>query len=413
MAEQHEKALVPQIRFTGFTDPWEQRKLGDILQERNVRTSDFESNPIFSLTIEDGITPKTDRYERTSLITKTEDLFKIVSPNEFVTNPMNLRFGAFGYNKNSLSVCVSGYYDVFSIDNDKCSGFWNSYFKTPVALKRFDDAATGSLIEKRRVKYSTLCQLIFLMPKGMGEKKQIGAFFDRLDSLITLHQRKYDKLCVLKKSMLDKMFPKGGSLYPEIRFAGFTDPWEQRKLEDYVVVSTAKNVDGRFNKEDVLSVSGEYGIVNQIAFQGRSFAGSSVLNYGIVNTGDIVYTKSPLNSNPYGIIKVNKGIPGIVSTLYAVYRPQDNVHTNFIQVYFEQHERMNNYMHPLVNKGAKNDMKVTAENALKGVVTFPSREEQVIISEFFDRLDSLITLHQRKLELLRNIKKSMLDKMFV
>ena len=202
------------------------------------------------------------------------------------------------------------------------------------------------------------------------------------------------------------------ALVPQIRFAGFTDPWEQRKLEDYVVVSTAKNVDGRFNKEDVLSVSGEYGIVNQIAFQGRSFAGSSVLNYGIVNTGDIVYTKSPLNSNPYGIIKVNKGIPGIVSTLYAVYRPQDNVHTNFIQVYFEQHERMNNYMHPLVNKGAKNDMKVTAENALKGVVTFPSREEQVIISEFFDRLDSLITLHQRKYDKLCVLKKSMLDKMF-
>jgi len=199
---------------------------------------------------------------------------------------------------------------------------------------------------------------------------------------------------------------------PSIRFAGFTDPWEQRKLGDYVVVSTAKNADGRFSKEDVLSVSGEYGIVNQIAFQGRSFAGSSVLNYGIVNTGDIVYTKSPLNSNPYGIIKVNKGIPGIVSTLYAVYRPQDNVHTNFIQVYFEQHERMNNYMHPLVNKGAKNDMKVTAENALKGVVTFPSREEQVIISEFFDRLDSLITLHQRKYDKLVIFKKSMLEKMF-
>lgn len=185
---------------------------------------------------------------------------------------------------------------------------------------------------------------------------------------------------------------------PQYKCINYTPTWEQRKLGDYVVVSTAKNADGRFNKEDVLSVSGEYGIVNQIAFQGRSFAGSSVLNYGIVNTGDIVYTKSPLNSNPYGIIKVNKGIPGIVSTLYAVYRPQDNVHTNFIQVYFEQHERMNNYMHPLVNKGAKNDMKVTAENALKGVVTFPSREEQVIISEFFDRLDSLITLHQRKRE---------------
>ena len=93
------------------------------------------------------------------------------------------------------------------------------------------------------------------------EQREIGIVFDRLDSLITLHQRKYDKLCVLKKSMLDKMFPKGGSLYPEIRFAGFTDPWEQRKLENYVVVSTTKNVDSKFGKEDVLSVSGEYGVV--------------------------------------------------------------------------------------------------------------------------------------------------------
>ena len=251
------------------------------------------------------------------------------------------------------------------------------------------------------------------IPKRIDEQCRIGAVFNRLDSLITLHQRKCDKLCVLKKSMLDKMFPKGGSLYPEIRFAGFTDPWEQRKLENYVVVSTTKNVDSKFGKEDVLSVSGEYGVVNQITFQGRSFAGASVSNYGVVNTGDVVYTKSPLNSNPYGIIKVNKGIPGIVSTLYAIYHPRDNVYANFIQVYFEQHERMNNYMHPLVNKGAKNDMKVTAENALKGMVTFPSREEQYVISAFFSRLDSLITLHQRKLELLRNIKKSMLDKMFV
>ena len=153
-------------------------------------------------------------------------------------------------------------------------------------------------------------------------------------------------------------------------------------------------------------------MVNQITFQGRSFAGASVSNYGVVNTGDVVYTKSPLNSNPYGIIKVNKGIPGIVSTLYAIYHPRDNVYANFIQVYFEQHERMNNYMHPLVNKGAKNDMKVTAENALKGMVTFPSREEQSVISAFFSRLDSLITLHQRKYDKLCVLKKSMLDKMF-
>ena len=145
-----------------------------------------------------------------------------------------------------------------------------------------------------------------------------------------------------------------------------------------------------------MSVSGDYGIVNQIEFQGRSFAGASVSNYGVVQTGDVVYTKSPLNSNPYGIIKTNKGKPGIVSTLYAVYHPKENAFSDFIQVYFEQHARMNNYMHPLVNKGAKNDMKVSAENALKGPVCFPSRIEQESISAFFSVLDNLITLHQRK-----------------
>ena len=145
-----------------------------------------------------------------------------------------------------------------------------------------------------------------------------------------------------------------------------------------------------------MSVSGDYGIVNQIEFQGRSFAGASVSNYGVVQTGDVVYTKSPLNSNPYGIIKTNKGKPGIVSTLYAVYHPKENTFSEFIQVYFEQHARMNNYMHPLVNKGAKNDMKVSAENALKGPVCFPSRVEQESISAFFSVLDNLITLHQRQ-----------------
>ena len=145
-----------------------------------------------------------------------------------------------------------------------------------------------------------------------------------------------------------------------------------------------------------MSVSGDYGIVNQIEFQGRSFAGASVENYGVVHTGDVVYTKSPLNSNPYGIIKTNKGKAGIVSTLYAVYHTKENTFPNFIQVYFEQHARMNNYMHPLVNKGAKNDMKVSAENALKGPVCFPHRAEQESISAFFSVLDNIITLHQRE-----------------
>jgi len=184
---------------------------------------------------------------------------------------------------------------------------------------------------------------------------------------------------------------------PNIRFKGFTDYWEQRKLIDYLEVSSEKNRDNRFTKDDVLSVSGEYGIVNQIEFQGRSFAGASVSNYGVVENGDVVYTKSPLKSNPYGIIKTNKGIPGIVSTLYAVYKPKEITDSKFVQIYFELDSRMNSYMHPLVNKGAKNDMKVSAENALKGMVSFPKKDEQEMISLYFSSLDNLIALHQRKL----------------
>ena len=178
-------------------------------------------------------------------------------------------------------------------------------------------------------------------------------------------------------------------------------------------VSSDKNKDNKFGKADVLSVSGEYGIVNQIEFQGRSFAGVSVANYGVVEIGDVVYTKSPLKANPYGIIKTNKLSPGIVSTLYAVYKPLENIDSDFVQVYFEHDGRMNNYMKPLVNKGAKNDMKVTDENALKGDVIFPAKEEQEHIVKCFSTLDNLITLHQRKLEHLQLQKKALLQQMFV
>ena len=199
---------------------------------------------------------------------------------------------------------------------------------------------------------------------------------------------------------------------PKIRFEGYTDDWEQRKLGEYLNVSKAKNRDNHYGKEDVLSVSGDYGIINQIEFQGRSFAGASVANYGVVNTGDVVYTKSPLSTNPYGIIKANKGKTGIVSTLYAVYKPRENVNPEFVQIYFELNSRMNNYMQPLVNKGAKNDMKVTAENALKGGVCFPKLNEQDAIVDYFKSIDHLITLHQRKCDETQKLKKYMLQKMF-
>ena len=200
---------------------------------------------------------------------------------------------------------------------------------------------------------------------------------------------------------------------PEIRFPEFSGEWEENKLNNYLKTSKIKNTQKKYNKQDVLSVSGDFGIVNQIEFQGRSFAGASVAPYGIVETGDIVYTKSPLKSSPYGIIKVNKGESGIVSTLYAIYKIKKNVDANFVEDYFTNDLRLNKYLKPLVNKGAKNEMQVSDDNALIGDVIFPKYiEEQIKISKFFSKLDRQIELEEQKLEKLEEQKKGYMQNIF-
>lgn len=155
----------------------------------------------------------------------------------------------------------------------------------------------------------------------------------------------------------------------------------------------------------MLSVSGEYGIVNQIEFQGRSFAGESVAEYHVVETNDIVYTKSPLKANPYGIIKVNKGVPGIVSTLYAVYHPCEGTVAEYIDYYFGNDLRLNKYLKPLVNIGAKHDMKVNNETILTGEVYFPSYSEQKKIVDFLTILDERIRQQRNLVEALKKYKR--------
>lgn len=199
---------------------------------------------------------------------------------------------------------------------------------------------------------------------------------------------------------------------PQIRINGFTKDWNVGLLNQYLETSLEKNCDEVFSREDVLSVSGDYGVVNQIEFQGRSFAGASVANYGVVHTGDVVYTKSPLKENPYGIIKTNTGKPGIVSTLYAIYHPLETTYPEFVQWYFENNDRLNRYLNPLVNKGAKNDMKVSSDNALLGNVVFPEYDEQKAISDALVRIKTIILQYEAKLQKLQTLKASMLEKMF-
>jgi len=245
------------------------------------------------------------------------------------------------------------------------------------------------------------------------EQTHIGQFFRTLDNTIAIHKRKLDSLRELKKAYLQVLFPQAGETVPKVRFVGFTEPWSIKKLSEYMETSKTKNRQNLFSKQEVLSVSGEVGIINQIEFQGRSFAGVSVAEYGVVNTGDVVYTKSPLKSNPHGIIKANTGVAGIVSTLYAVYKPLLNANPLFVQYYFEHDTRLNSYLKPLVNKGAKNDMKVSDDNALMGDVIFPNRDEQDAIVVFMKTLDKQIISRVQKLEQIGRLKSAYLQKIFV
>ena len=197
--------------------------------------------------------------------------------------------------------------------------------------------------------------------------------------------------------------------HPKLRFPGFDEPWKEKTLSHYLVENTDRNKKLIFGKEDVLSVSGEYGIVNQIAFQGRSFAGESVADYHVVETGDIVYTKSPLKANPYGIIKANKGVPGIVSTLYAVYHPSTTVIPKFVDLYFSNDFRLNKFLKPLVNIGAKHDMKVNNTFVLTGSVIFPSINEQQRLVDFLTMLDNRIDAQRKIVDSLKKYKRGLLS----
>ena len=408
---------VPAIRFAGFTEPWEQRKLGDMgtayggLSGKSkedfghgeawfVPYTNVFDNPIGDpsrlarVEIDPGqnVVRRGDALFTVSSETPEEVGMSCVWPSDL--GNLYLNSFCFGYRQDGS---FDSNYLAYML---RSGSFRGQVEMLAQGISRFN-ISKGKVME------------VEVPVPDKAEQAMIGRLFVDLDNLITLHQRKHDQLATLKKSLLDKMFPKPGSDVPELRFAGFAEPWEQRKLNQFVSVTSEKNLDGTFAREDVLSVSRDLGVVNQIEFQGRSFAGADVSVYGILRHGDIVYTKSPLRANPYGIIKTNKGRSGIVSTLYATYRARPGVDPDFVQCYFDQDARLNNYLHPLVNKGAKNDMKVSAGNAITGDVCFPEYEEQRLIAMLFDRLDNLITLHQRKHDQLATLKKSLLDKMFV
>ena len=360
--------VVFSLLFATSTFSWEQRKLGDIASDM-VAGGDIDKDLILA----EGQYPViANALTGDGIVGYYDKEYRVNAPAVTVTGR-----GDVGHAKARLVnftpvvrlLSVKSEHDVFFLEN---------------AINTLKIVIESTGVPQLTVPQLAKYEVAF--PRQLDEEEHIGAFFKQLDHLITLHQRE----CISFTGRADRLILTANKKRT-------TSSWEQRKLEDYLTVSAEKNTDNLYTKDDVLSVSGDFGVVNQIEFQGRSFAGASVSNYGVVHTGDVVYTKSPLKANPYGIIKANKGKTGIVSVLYGVYHTRENANADFIQMYFEQDARLNNYLRPLVNKGAKNTLLISDTDALEGEVCLaPTFDEQKAIGQFFTFLDNLITLHQRK-----------------
>lgn len=252
------------------------------------------------------------------------------------------------------------------------------------------------------------------LPNDIIEQGTIASFFSSIDSTIISSAKKLASLKKLKSASLVTMFPQNGESTPKVRFKGFEGEWKETTLSECLDISYLQNSENKYDKNDVLSVSDDFGVMNQIELLGRSYAGKDVSSYSILQKGEIVYTKSPLKDKPFGIIKKNSYQTGIVSILYAVYHSKDNISADYIHYYFDPAWRLNAYMRPLVNKGAKNTMNISDEMALMGsLILPPSLAEQQAIATFFRSLDRKIALETARLEKLKQIKLACLDKMFV
>jgi len=404
----------PKYRFRQFSADWETEKLGHFAEKVSERNASGQVTEVFTNSASLGIISQRDYFSHDIAQKGKTKGYTLVENDDFVYNPrvsVTAPVGPISRNRLGRTGVMSPLYTVFRVDGiDR--RFLEHYFKTTYwhRFMRFN-GNSGARFDR----FSISQKDFFLMPipnPSEDEQNAIASFMEDLNGVINGMSEKISSLKSLKACCLINLFPTIESLEPKIRLKGFSGPWNRQKLEEYLTIRD--DIAGiNFTKEDVLSVSGDYGVVNQIEFQGRSFAGASISNYRVVNKGNVVYTKSPLKANPYGIIKTAKKEEGIVSPLYAVYDPKESCDPDFVQTYFESKERLNLYLRPLVNKGAKNTLLISDEAALQGDVVFPKKEEQQAITAFFTELDGLIRLHEEELDKFKSLKLSYLQGLYV
>ena len=407
-----EKKNVPKLRFPEFTEPWEQRKwidTVDISTEMVDPTSgEYDDMPHIA---PGNIESFTGRILDNVKTVKEEQLISgkfRFRPNDVVYGKINPQLGKYFYS------CVNG---LTSADAYVFNGKHGITQKFLFALLQTSDFFKYSVsVSKRsgmpKINRDELNAYVFLAPRE-EEQDKIGSFLLNIDHLITLHQRKLDHVKDLKKSMLQKMFPKNGQLYPEVRFPEFTDAWEQRKLGEISDKVTKKNQD--VVVDEVFTNSAEYGIISQRDFFDKDIANTENIDgYYVVEPNDFVYNPRISTTAPFGPIKRNKlERSGAMSPLYYVFRP-NNVDLSYLEWFF-QTSCWYPFMRFNGNSGARSDRFAITDKIFNEMpISLPQDiEEQKRIGMLLTTLDTLITLHQRELDHLKLLKKGMLQQMFV
>ena len=397
----------PALRFKGFTDPWEQRKLGDITVELSEYATQELGLPLLTSS-RSGLMYQ-DEYRDSRTTKSTETLFSVVPVGTCTYRHMS-DDDVFHMNINTLEKgLVSREYPVFEASKGNNLEFLVQHINSSEEFKAFcaEQKKGGT---RTRLYYNTLCQFTVRVP-ALKEQAQISQCLKKLDTLITLHQRKYEKLVNIKKSMLDKMFPKNGASVPEIRFKGFTDPWEQRKLGDVADIvgggtpstNNPNYWDGDIDWYAPAEIAGQiYFDSSQRKITEQGYENSSAK---MLPPGTVLFTSRAGIGKTAILSKkgcTNQGFQSIVPH-------NDELDSYFV---FSRTDELKQYGE-LVGAGST-FVEVSGKQMAAMNLKMPTTiEEQQTIGRFFKRLDTLITLHQRKLEKLQNIKKSCLEKMFV
>lgn len=391
----------PALRFKGFTDPWEQRKLGDVADIVGGGTPST-NNPNYWDGDIDWYAPAEiagQIYFDSSQRKITEQGYENSSAKMLPPGTVLFTSRA-GIGKTAIlskKGCTNQGFQSIVPYNDELDSYF--VFSRTDELKQYGElvGAGSTFVE---VSGKQMAAMNLKMPTTIEEQQTIGRFFKRLDTLITLHQRKYEKLVNIKKSMLDKMFPKNGASVPEIRFKGFTDLWEQREFEEIAVRSSVmsdKKGLPRVEYEDIISGAGR--LNKDIKLKESEKVGI------VFHKGDVLYGKL----RPYLQNWLLATFNGLAVGDFWVLQPQ-NTDSSFLYR-LVQSQRFDGVANQSTGtKMPRADWKLVSKTKF----AMPhSVDEQAAIGAYFEHLDTLITLHQRKLEKLQNIKKSCLEKMFV